>query len=87
TRFSDRVLFRSNVAERGVAGGLTGPIRRGDELTVARHLDALADDPSLVELYKALGRRTAAIAARVEGADAPDHGGLEAIRARLGSAA
>ncbi len=75
----------ANVAERGVVGGLTGPIRRGDELTVARHLEALAQtgDPTLVELYKGLGRRTAAIAARLEGADAPDAPGLEAIRARL----
>jgi predicted short-subunit dehydrogenase-like oxidoreductase (DUF2520 family) len=75
----------TNVAERGIAGGLTGPIRRGDDLTVARHLEALAQsgDPTLVELYKVLGRRTAAIAARLEGADAPDAPGLEAIRARL----
>ncbi len=77
----------ANVAERGLAGGLTGPIRRGDELTVARHLDALAHgDPSLVELYQVLGRRTAAIAERlagIEGAEAPDGAALQAIRARL----
>jgi predicted short-subunit dehydrogenase-like oxidoreductase (DUF2520 family) len=73
-----------NVAERGLAGGLTGPIRRGDELTVARHLDALAGDRELIELYEALGRRTAAIAARLQGEDAPDKGGLDAIRRRLG---
>lgn len=77
----------TNVAERGIAGGLTGPIRRGDELTVARHLDALAQtgDRDLIELYEALGRRTAAIAARLEGEDGPDQGGLDAIRRRLGA--
>jgi predicted short-subunit dehydrogenase-like oxidoreductase (DUF2520 family) len=75
----------ANVVERGIAGGLTGPIRRGDELTVARHLDALAGDPELIALYQALGRRTAAIAARLVGDDAPDAGGLAAIRKRLGA--
>lgn len=75
----------TNVAERGIAGGLTGPIRRGDEITVARHLDAIAGAPDLIELYEALGRRTAAIAARLEGADAPDQHGLAAIRTRLSS--
>jgi predicted short-subunit dehydrogenase-like oxidoreductase (DUF2520 family) len=76
-----------NVAERGIASGLTGPIRRGDELTVARHLEALAQtgDRELTELYEALGRRTAAIAARLQGEDAPDQGGLDAIRRRLGA--
>ena len=76
----------ANVADRGIAGGLTGPIRRGDELTVARHLEALAGDRDLVEMYETLGRRTAAIAARLEGDDAPDRGGLDAIRRRLGGA-
>ena len=74
----------ANVAERGVAAGLTGPIRRGDELTVARHLEALSGDPSLVELYEALARRTVEIAARLEGAEGPDPEGLAAIRRRLG---
>jgi predicted short-subunit dehydrogenase-like oxidoreductase (DUF2520 family) len=74
----------ANVAERGVAGGLTGPIRRGDELTVARHLEAIAGERALVELYEALGRRTCDIAARLSGDDAPDAHGLTAIRRRLG---
>jgi predicted short-subunit dehydrogenase-like oxidoreductase (DUF2520 family) len=72
-----------NVAERGIAGGLTGPIRRGDELTVTRHLEALAGDPTLVELYEALGRRTTDIAARLDGDDAPDRAALDAIRSRI----
>jgi predicted short-subunit dehydrogenase-like oxidoreductase (DUF2520 family) len=75
----------ANVAQRGIAPGLTGPIRRGDEVTVARHLEAIAGAPDLIELYEALGRRTAAIAARLEGADAPDQEALAAIRRRLTS--
>ena len=74
----------ANVGERGLAAGLTGPIRRGDVLTVARHLEALAGDPELIALYEALGRRTAAIAARLGGADAPDPSDLDAIGKRLG---
>jgi len=73
----------ANVAERGLAGGLTGPIRRGDELTIARHLEALAHDPSLVELYRVLGRRTVSVAERVQGIDAPESAALAAIRRRL----
>jgi len=73
----------ANVTERGIAGGLTGPIRRGDELTVARHLEALAHDPSLIDLYRVLGRRTVALAERVQGQDAPEPGALAAIRRRL----
>ena len=75
----------ANVAERGIAAGLTGPIRRGDELTVARHLEALGDHPELVELYRVLGQGTVQIAQRLEGPDAPDPTSLEAIRQRLGT--
>jgi predicted short-subunit dehydrogenase-like oxidoreductase (DUF2520 family) len=68
----------------GTAAALTGPIRRGDDLTVARHLQALAGDPELLEVYRVLGRRTAAIAARI-GADAggPPDDGLARIKALL----
>jgi predicted short-subunit dehydrogenase-like oxidoreductase (DUF2520 family) len=41
-----------NVAALGPAGALTGPVRRGDEATVARHLAAL--DPSERAAYEAL---------------------------------
>jgi len=54
----------ANWAERGGAA-LTGPIARGDERTVARHLEALtAANPELVPLYEALAERTRAVAAR-----------------------
>lgn len=54
----------ANWSERGAAA-LTGPIARGDEATVARHLDALqATAPELIPLYEALAERARAIAER-----------------------
>lgn len=48
----------ANWAELGDAA-LTGPIARGDEATVQRHLEALRESaPELVELYEALAERT-----------------------------
>jgi predicted short-subunit dehydrogenase-like oxidoreductase (DUF2520 family) len=41
----------ANLRRRGITGALTGPIRRGDAETVARHLAELED----VELYRMLG--------------------------------
>jgi predicted short-subunit dehydrogenase-like oxidoreductase (DUF2520 family) len=73
-----------NIALHGTTGGLTGPIRRADIATVARHLDAVRDRPELAEIYRALARRTVEIAARIDGRDAPDRAGLEAIRTLLG---
>ncbi len=53
----------ANWSEHGAAA-LTGPIARGDEETVERHLAALAEThPELLELYSALAERTRAIAA------------------------
>jgi predicted short-subunit dehydrogenase-like oxidoreductase (DUF2520 family) len=50
--------------EDGAAGkALTGPILRGDAATVERHLEALKKRaPALLPLYRAAGRRAAAIA-------------------------
>ena len=54
----------ANWAEDG-AGALTGPIARGDEQTVERHLAALAEaDPGLLDLYRALAERTRELAQR-----------------------
>ncbi len=48
----------ANWADSG-ADALTGPIARGDEDTVARHLEALAEHaPELRPLYEALAQRT-----------------------------
>ena len=52
----------ANWAEAGEEA-LTGPIARGDEATVERHREALAEHaPHLHELYEALAERTRAIA-------------------------
>ena len=67
----------------GTTDGLTGPVRRGDAATIQRHLDALRGRPELVEIYRALARRAVEIAARIDGPDAPDRAGLDAIRALL----
>ena len=54
----------ANWSERGAAA-LTGPIARGDEATVAAHLEALAiHSPELVAAYEALAERTRDLAAR-----------------------
>ncbi len=63
-----------SVRERGVDGGLTGPIRRGDVDTIVRHLQALS--PELQGLYRGLGRCTTAIARRLGDVSRAD---LEAI--------
>jgi len=70
----------ANAGAKGLAEGLTGPIRRGDAGTVARHLDALSPDPALFELYQVLGRRAVSLA-RTAGAAAPED--LAAIVALL----
>ena len=74
-----------NVAQRGTTAGLTGPIRRGDAPTIQRHLEALCGKPDVAEIYRALGRRALEIAARIDGPDAPDRTGLDAIRTLLES--
>ncbi len=52
----------ANWAERG-ASALTGPIARGDQATVARHRDAIAEtSPELLPLYDELAERTRALA-------------------------
>jgi len=53
----------SNWAERGPAA-LTGPVARGDEATLDRHREAIAERaPELAPLYEALVERTREIAA------------------------
>ena len=74
-----------NIVHKGTAEGLTGPVRRGDAATIQRHLDALRDRPDLAQLYRALARHAVEIAMRIDGPDAPDRKGLDAIRAILES--
>ena len=73
-----------NISAHGTTAGLTGPIRRGDAATIKRHLEALHGRPELAEIYRALARRAVEIASRIDGRDAPDRAGLDAIRALLG---
>ena len=60
-------LFLGNarhVASDGVEASLTGPAARGDEATIARHLDVLADDAGVASAYSVLTERCRQIAAR-----------------------
>ena len=74
-----------NIAAQGTTSGLTGPVRRGDVETVRRHLKTLQDKPELAEIYRALAKRAVEIASRIDGRDAPDRAGLDAIRVLLAS--
>jgi predicted short-subunit dehydrogenase-like oxidoreductase (DUF2520 family) len=69
----------ANVQAKGTTDGLTGPVRRGDAVTIQRHLEALRGKPELAEIYRALARRALEIATRIDGPDAPDRTGLAAI--------
>jgi predicted short-subunit dehydrogenase-like oxidoreductase (DUF2520 family) len=56
----------ANWAELGEEA-LTGPIARGDQTTVDRHLEAIEEaHPELVDLYRALAERTRELAGRPE---------------------
>ncbi len=70
-----------NVNEIGTTRALTGPIVRGDTGTVRGHVEALRGLPGdELQLYRALGRRTLAIALRRQTLDAET---VEALRAVL----
>src|ERR687891_644522 len=61
----------ANWAERGNRA-LTGPIARGDEETVRRHKQALADAaPELLDVYLALAERTRELATRERPSEKP----------------
>lgn len=49
----------ANAARLPPAQALTGPVARGDVATVQRHLEALAGEPELAALYRALARELA----------------------------
>ncbi len=53
------------ILDKGPVAALTGPIARGDAEAVRVQAEAIAArDPGLAELYRALGRRTVALARR-----------------------
>jgi len=77
-----------NIATTGVKAALTGPIRRGDAETVARHLDALAGAaPEVLETYRVLGQLTVALTRAAGVIDADRLAAIEALLARTGSEA
>lgn len=61
-----------NLGRMGLPRSLTGPIARGDAVTVERHLAALRERaPGLVEMYRACGLRAVTVA-RQKGEANPD---------------
>ena len=53
----------NNIGTKGIPGGLTGPIARGDVATVSAHLKAIEKDaPELLLLYRCLGLYTVDLA-------------------------
>ena len=48
----------NNLRDPHPADAITGPASRGDEGTIARHLEALKGDPELQRLYQLLAERT-----------------------------
>ena len=48
----------ANLDQVGIPDALTGPLVRGDVQTIHAHIQALAFDPDLQELYRNLGRHT-----------------------------
>jgi len=55
----------NNLSVLGPEQALTGPIARGDQRTVRKHLQALAElPPDIREIYRVLGQRTVALAKR-----------------------
>ena len=54
-----------NILKLGTERALTGPVARGDEQTIANHIQAMQQrTPSLVNLYTVLGAATAELAER-----------------------
>jgi len=73
------VSAAQNASVMGPSAALTGPVARGDVDTVRAHLDALADVPEILELYRRLSREALLLAAEA-GSDAAR---LEEVRRAL----
>jgi predicted short-subunit dehydrogenase-like oxidoreductase (DUF2520 family) len=63
------------LAEHEPSAALTGPLRRGDEASLALHLRALEQDPNATTLYRALARELLALPLGLD----------PAVRARIAS--
>jgi predicted short-subunit dehydrogenase-like oxidoreductase (DUF2520 family) len=72
-----------NVFRSGTVRALTGPIARGDDLVVARHLEALgAPDAQIAAVYRALGRVAAELAREQGHAEGEALARIEALLGR-----
>ncbi|GAV23203.1 Rossmann-like and DUF2520 domain-containing protein [Carboxydothermus pertinax] len=56
----------NNIEKYGTVKALTGPIARGDTVTIAQHLERLKEYPKLMELYQVLGKHTVRMAKKRE---------------------
>lgn len=75
-----------NVGRMGIESALTGPVRRGDVVTVRRNLEALERaDAAGAELYRALARATVDLAVRLP--DGPDGETAAALLEVIGDSA
>jgi predicted short-subunit dehydrogenase-like oxidoreductase (DUF2520 family) len=61
----------ANVAALGPARALSGPVRRGDASTIARHLAALSSDPEATALYRSLVQVQLGLTRALTNADEP----------------
>jgi predicted short-subunit dehydrogenase-like oxidoreductase (DUF2520 family) len=66
-----------NVDELGPAGALTGPVARGDDETVARHVDALPEDER--DAYEVLVREARRLAGQRDQRGADAHARSETV--------
>jgi len=69
-----------NIAARGAAQALTGPLVRGDAPTIAEHVRSLSTQSDTLELYRALGALALEFAAESRLGRRPD---IEAARLAL----
>jgi predicted short-subunit dehydrogenase-like oxidoreductase (DUF2520 family) len=58
-----------NIEDQSFEEALTGPIKRGDWETVEYHVQLLQNRPTLLQLYRALGRRTVKLAKKNQSID------------------
>ncbi len=68
-----------NLERQSPERALTGPVSRGDVATVRRHLNALADKPEALALYRLLSHRMLGMAVRDGRLDAGAASTLERV--------
>lgn len=62
-----------NLGQLGIPGALTGPVSRGDDVTVAAHLAAIEElDPTLADAYRCMASMTLRVA-RLRDTYPPEH--------------